>query len=91
MKHRFEIILQIVEIKRQLTSTKFIKSGYIYFKGDILENMSINSIIVLSVLLHSLVLERFTLGPLTLSGLWRGDRASIDINRGPCKFIFSRR
>jgi hypothetical protein len=89
MKHRFEMISQIVEIDRQLASTKFTKSGCIYVKGDIPENMSIDGIIVPSVPLHSSVLERFMLGPLTSSGLWRGDRASMNMYRGPCEFIFS--
>jgi len=29
------------------------------------------------------VLERFRLGPLVSSGLWRGDRAGMNMNRGP--------
>lgn len=86
MKHRLDMIAQIVEIERQLASTKFAKSGCIYFKGDIPESTSIDDIIVPSVSLHSSVLERFCLGPLTSSGLWRGERARMDMNRGPCEF-----
>ncbi|CZT52065.1 uncharacterized protein RSE6_13308 [Rhynchosporium secalis] len=33
--------------------------------------------------LDSSVLDRFQLGPLVSSGLWRGVRASMDLNRGP--------
>jgi hypothetical protein len=85
MKHRFEMISQIVEIERQLASLKFTKSGCIYFKGDIPENMSVG---VPNVPLQSPALDRFTLGPLTSSGLWRGPRAGMNMNRGPCEFIF---
>ena len=85
MKYRFEIISQIVEIERQLASVKFTKSGCIYFKGDIPENISVDGIIVRTMPLHSSIIDRFTLGPLTTSGLWRGNRASMNMNRGPCE------
>lgn len=86
MKHRFELISQIVEIERQLASTKFTNSGCIYFKGDIPEDMCFDGVLVPGVPLQSSELDRFRLGPLTSSGLWRGDRASMNMNRGPCKF-----
>jgi hypothetical protein len=84
MKFKLEMISQIVEIERQLASTKFLKSGCIYFKGDIPDTFNDNRLIT-SVPPHSSVLERFTLGPLVSSGLWRGDRAAMDMNRGPCE------
>ncbi|KIM97540.1 hypothetical protein OIDMADRAFT_204366 [Oidiodendron maius Zn] len=83
MKDRLKLISQIVEIERQLTSTKFTQSGCIYFKGDIPENMSIDCKLVSHVPLQSSELDRFRLGPLTSSGLWRGDRAGMNMNRGP--------
>jgi hypothetical protein len=85
MKFKLEMISQIVEIERQLASTKFVKSGCIYFRSDILEDMSSDNALLTSVPLHSSVLERFKLGPLVSSGLWRGDRAGMDMNRGPCE------
>lgn len=85
MKFKLEMISQIVEIERQLASTKFVKSGCIYFRDDIPEDISSDNAIITSVPLHSSVLERFKLGPLVSSGLWRGDRAGMDMNRGPCK------
>ena len=84
MKFKLDIISQIVEIERQLASTKFVKSGCIYFRGDIPDMFSDNAQIT-SVPLHSSVLERFKLGPLVSSGLWRGDRAAMDMHRGPCE------
>ncbi|KAG9236357.1 hypothetical protein BJ875DRAFT_533605 [Amylocarpus encephaloides] len=58
MKFKLEMISQIVEIERQLTSTKFVKSGCIYFRDDIPEDMSSDNAIITSVPLHSSVLER---------------------------------
>jgi len=85
MRFKLEMISQIVEIERQLASTKFMKSGCIYFKDDIPENMSSENAIITSMSLQSSVLERFKLGPLVSSGLWRGDRAGMDMDRGPCE------
>ena len=85
MKFKLEIISQIVEIERQLASMKFVKSGCIYFRGDIPEDMCSDNAIITSVPLDSSVLERFKFGPLVSSGLWRGERAGMDMNRGPCE------
>jgi hypothetical protein len=85
MKFKLEMISQIVEIERQLASIKFVKSGCIYFKGDIPEDMSCDVGPITSVPLHSSLLERFKLGPLVSSGLWRGARAGMDMSRGPCE------
>ena len=85
MKFKLEMISQIVEIERKLASTKFMKSGCIYFRGDIPEDMSSDIALIDSAPLGSLALERFKLGPLVSSGVWRGDRASMDMNRGPCE------
>ncbi len=59
MRFKLEMISQIVEIERQLASTKFVKSGCIYFKDDIPENMSSDNAIITSMSLQSSVLERF--------------------------------
>lgn len=86
MEFKLEIISQIVEIEHQLASTKFTKSGCIYFKDDVPENMSRDGILVPGMPFHSSELERFVLGPLNSSGLWRHDRAAMNMNRGPCEF-----
>ncbi|CZS94406.1 uncharacterized protein RCO7_10124 [Rhynchosporium graminicola] len=83
MDFKLEMISQIVEIERQLASTKFVRSGCIYFREDIPDNMCCDNAILTSGPLDSSVLDRFQLGPLVSSGLWRGVRASMDLNRGP--------
>ncbi|KAL5323625.1 hypothetical protein ACEPPN_008164 [Leptodophora sp. 'Broadleaf-Isolate-01'] len=65
MKDRFTIIEQIVEIERKLTSTRFAKSGCIYFREDIPNSDAL----VTKPPLCSSILERFTLGPLVDRGL----------------------
>ena len=85
MKFKLEMISQIVEMERQLASTKFVKSGCIYFKEDIPEDVCHDKAILTSMPLDSSILERFRLGPLVSSGLWRGARAGLDMHRGPCE------
>ncbi|KAL8650303.1 MAG: hypothetical protein Q9210_003899 [Variospora velana] len=79
MKDRITMIEQIVEIERKLASTKFVKSGCIYFREDIPDSDAL----VTNPSLCSSILERFTLGPLVEKELWRGEKVSMDINRGP--------
>ncbi|KAF3482827.1 uncharacterized protein GIQ15_02151 [Arthroderma uncinatum] len=83
MMRRLEIIKQIVQIEQQLASTKFSKSGCIYFKGDVPDDLCSNGILATGSSLPTSILERFTLGPLVSSNMWRGDRASMNMNRGP--------
>lgn len=85
MKSKLKLIEQIVEIERQLASTRFVKFGCIYFKGDIPEDSS-REVALISGPLHSSVHQRFRLGPLVTRGPWRGDRAGMEMNRGPCEF-----
>lgn len=85
MEPRYGIIEQIVEIERKLASTKFTKSGCIYFREDIPDGDAL----VTTPPLCSSVLERFVLGPLVESGQWRGERAGMNMDRGPCEFSYS--
>ncbi|KAH7333471.1 hypothetical protein BKA65DRAFT_553821 [Rhexocercosporidium sp. MPI-PUGE-AT-0058] len=79
MKDRITMIEQIVEIQRKLASTKFVKSGCIYFREDVPNGTAL----VTNPPLRPPILERFTLGPLVEKELWRDEKASMDMNRGP--------
>ncbi|KAH8589643.1 hypothetical protein B0O99DRAFT_692372 [Bisporella sp. PMI_857] len=78
-KDKIAMITQIVEIERKLASTKFVKSGCIYFREDIHNSEALAT----NLPLPPSILERYTLGPLVERELWRGEKASMDINRGP--------
>lgn len=84
MKFKLQMISQIVEVERQLASATFTNSGCIYFKGDVPEEVSTRTTLTNPPSQRS-VPEQYTLGPLVSSGLWRGDRAFMDMHRGPCK------
>jgi len=81
------MIEQIVEMERKLLSAKFVKSGCIYFKEDVPTDKSSDISLNSSVPVSSSVLERFKLGPLVSSELWHGDRAAMDMDRGPCEYF----
>jgi hypothetical protein len=85
IKPRMKMIEQIVDLERKLASITFTKSGCVYFKDDIPENMAGEMEVATNVPIHSSVLQRFGLGPLVSSELWRDKRAGMDMNRGPCK------
>jgi hypothetical protein len=85
MNDRFNIIEQIVEIERNLASVKFLKSGSIYLKEDIPNQVALQT----NQPLYPSILDQFTLGPLVEKELWRGGRTEMDLNRGPCEFSCS--
>ena len=81
MLARFGIIRQVVEIERKLVDTKFRHCGCIYFKKDISQG---ERLAIISTVSPS-TLERFMMGPLMDMDQWRKAKASMDLNRGPCK------
>jgi hypothetical protein len=83
---RLDIIEQIVEMERKLASVKFVKSGCIFFQEDAPTDKSSTISLDASVPIPLSKLERFRLGPLVTSELWQGDRAAMDMNRGPCEY-----
>lgn len=85
MEFRLGMISQIVEIERQLASVRFSKYGCIYFKDDVPNDASDGNAFATSPPLAPSILDRFSFGPLVSSGMWRGDRADMDMNRGPCE------
>lgn len=81
MVARFGIIRQVVDIERKLTDTKFKLCGCIYFKEDLPQG---ERLVISSTILPS-TQERFTIGPLVDMDHWQKVKASMDLNRGPCK------
>ncbi|KAL3420351.1 hypothetical protein PVAG01_08850 [Phlyctema vagabunda] len=87
MKFKLQMESQIVEMEQKLASTKFMKLGCIYFKGDIPDHLSNDPLSTVESHLQPSVLEQFTLGPLVSSGHWRDWRSVMNLHRGPCKTI----
>jgi hypothetical protein len=80
MNDRMTIVDKILEIEKKLASMKFAKSGCIYFREDIPNSEPLQT----NPPLSSQMLDRFTMGPLVSNEFWSGQKADIDLNRGPC-------
>lgn len=78
---RFGITRQVVEIDRKLADTKLKHCGCIYFKEDIPQG----DCLVTTSAIPTSTLERFRMGPLVDMDHWQKVKASMDLNRGPCK------
>lgn len=84
---------QIVEIERKLASISFSRHGCIYYKADLdSQGLSTESLTAehlttdsRGTVLNPLSIRKFAIGPLTDAKLWRGERAKMALDRGPCK------
>lgn len=84
MKHRTAIIEEVVKMERKLTESRFHSAGCIYFSDD----GQTGGLIKTDPPLPSAAQGRFKMGPLVSQRLWRGNRASMELDRGPCKLVF---
>ena len=81
---KLQLITQVVDLEKRLTSITFDKHGCIYFKRDL------RSLIDEAEDIHSHhvdgdALEQFSIGPLTTNELWNGTRRNMKLDRGPCE------
>lgn len=86
---------QLVDFETKLASVSFRRHGCIYYKKDLekkglpaydLEAASLSSDGHTSRL-NSEITKGFALGPLTEARLWEGERATMNLDRGPCKLF----
>jgi len=87
---QLDLVAQLVDFEAKLTSISFRRHGCIYYKKDLeekgvpaydLEARPSSS----SELGKGPTTEDFALGPLTEAKLWEGERAAMNLDRGPCK------
>jgi hypothetical protein len=84
-----------VDIEAKLASVLFQKRGCIYYKadlpakGDPVQNLeaSISDHGDAPTKLPPSLIDKFAIGPLTQAVLWEGERATMALDRGPCKLI----
>lgn len=81
---KLQLITQVVDLEKRLTSITFDKHGCIYFKRDL------RSLIGEAEDIHSHhvdddALEQFSIGPLTTNELWNETRRNMKLDRGPCE------
>lgn len=88
---------QLVDFETELMSLSFRRHGCIYYKKD-LEKKSLPAFDLDAKPLLSggrtneadpALIEDFAVGPLTEARLWEGDRALMELDRGPCKLYMT--
>lgn len=85
---------QIIDLETKLTSMLFRKHSYIYYKKDLgnyslpFHNLEATSLYYNSLTrkFESVLIEGFVLSPLTKARLWEGERATMNLDRGPYKY-----
>ena len=85
MRDRMAIVDEVLGIEKRLTSMKFVRSGCIYFREDIPNSEPLQT----DPPLPSQIADRFTMGPFVSNEYWSGQKAGMDLDRGPCKPAFS--
>lgn len=81
LEDRFGIISQVVEIERKLTDAQLKHHGCVYFVEDFPHGERLEFVRMTS----PSTLQNFRMGPF-VTDLWTKEKASMDLNRGPCKY-----
>ncbi|KAL3443391.1 phosphotransferase enzyme family protein [Aspergillus insuetus] len=81
-KSKVKMVEQITDMENTLKSVSFASHGALYLKDD-LRSLTGNVDDISAEGVHDEVLSRFTIGPLTSSELWEGNRGEMDLDRGP--------
>ncbi|KAI9673460.1 MAG: hypothetical protein M1817_002922 [Caeruleum heppii] len=91
-KSKLDIIAQVAEIETKLASTVFSQHGCIYFRDDLQGGPAANKPLTTDPPLPRSILDQLTLGPLTAAELWKDERGSMALDRGPwnCALDFTR-
>ncbi|QRV83181.1 phosphotransferase enzyme family protein [Ceratobasidium sp. AG-Ba] len=81
-----DVIDQVLQAERKFAEYRFSQIGSIYYKEDV-EPCLRERRLYAEGFPDDEGSERFRIGPSTEWALWRGERARLEVDRGPCKFI----
>jgi hypothetical protein len=93
-EEQLNLIAQVVDFQKKLTSVSFRGHGCLYHRKD-LEGRALRIFDLQAQFLSpngpaepldAPPMSNFVLGPLSEARLWEGERASMDLDRGPCIF-----
>lgn len=95
-KLQLGLVNHLVDMETRLASVSFSKHGCIYFKKDLdkkgLRFHTLNGKFVSTdgstETFSTADMDEFALGPLTEGKLWEDERATMNLDRGPCKYPF---
>jgi hypothetical protein len=91
------LVSQLVDLEIRLASVSFSRHGCIYFKKDLdkkgLRFYNLDGKLISAdgsmETFSTADMDEFVLGPLIEGKLWEDGRATMDLDRGPCKFPFN--
>ena len=81
---RFGLVKSLVEIERRLVNAKFTLHGSLYYRNTVPHGRSIAALETADQKGQS----KFVLGPTTQRSFWQEEERVLDIDRGPCEYIF---
>ena len=85
----FELISQVATMERAFVSRPFSQIGSLYYKEDVEPALQERPLYAEGVEDDARASARFRIGPYVDWDIWRGTRANVEADRGPCMFIFS--
>jgi hypothetical protein len=74
-KQKCRFLADLVSIEAKMVSTSVDSYGALYYNGDVPDAKLVRG------------KAKFCLGPSVRRSFWEGERAGMDIDRGPCMFI----
>lgn len=83
-KARITVVTRLVELESRLFTLPFPASGSLYYAKDL--GVETEKIALLTS--ETSPESCFCVGPDTRLSLWYGRRSQLDVDRGPCKYLF---
>ena len=87
-KTKLAIVERVADFDRLLSSVQFGALGCIYFKSDLQRLTGSSAALEYTAEGKDVILDEYAMGPLTKAELWASGREQMDLERGPCKFIY---
>lgn len=87
-KQRAQLVLQVVDFEKTLAATKFNGFGSLYYKDDLHSSVDTLSLYVDNSG-NEVQSTKFAIGPTNHRTFFDFGRGSLDIDRGPCKCLYS--
>lgn len=82
----FELTNQVNAMERAFASRRFSQIGSLYYKGDVEPALQARPLYAEGDYDDD-ASARFRIGPYVDWDVWRGTRAYVEADRGPCKFV----
>lgn len=82
-----KLLDQVIGMERAFVGRRFSQIGSLYYKEDVEPGLQARPLYADGV--DDDAFDRFRIGPCVDWDLWRGRRADIDLDRGPCEIVLA--